>query len=349
MGDQRKRIWELDCFRFFCVFSIFLFHTYYKINCTFGVVNDFARMGAVCMSGFFMLSGYSLYYSYSDKKGMMELSQLKHFYKTRFIALLPKYYIMYLLYMLFLNRDDLATSIVLIPIELTGTQMMFGSLAQYSHNGGTWFVSCLVICYLLFPFIKEIVSQLNHHTKIIALAVIIGILLYIPFMTTFLKTVGVYNNPMFRLIEFALGMILSSLKQESEEFGFAKYMFGNRFIHIMGYIVLVFLVEGAMYFQIAVDNWSLYNWIVIPMFSLILLSVGGLNLLPFIETVLAKFAAISYEFFLVQYFTWPITEYTIGLNGSVFFRFVFALIVNLFLSIILHYYCKFLYRRRRIA
>jgi len=68
------------------------------------------------------------------------------------------------------------------------------SIFAVTHNGGTWFVSCILICYLAYPFIQEVVKQLPRKAKIVLVVIGSFVLLYSPFIVAYFKTVGTYAD-----------------------------------------------------------------------------------------------------------------------------------------------------------
>lgn len=72
----RKRYIGLDVFRIASITVICAFHTIIHLGVNYGILQPFCRMGAVFMTAFFVLSGYSLFVSYSDKN-VVEFLNLK--------------------------------------------------------------------------------------------------------------------------------------------------------------------------------------------------------------------------------------------------------------------------------
>ena len=119
------------------------------------------------MTAFFVLSGYVIYYTY-QKKDLGKLANIKLFYKKRYITILPIYYLVGTLYIIFFlgGTESLQENVILMPIEILGLQSVFTSIFSVSHNGGTWFVSCILLCYLIYPFAQEIIKQISLKSKI---------------------------------------------------------------------------------------------------------------------------------------------------------------------------------------
>lgn len=67
-----------------------------------------------------------------------------------------------------------------MPIEFLGLQSFFSSLFGYSHNGGTWFISCILFCYLAYPFLQEGIKAMGKKGRIRLMAFCMIILLYAP-------------------------------------------------------------------------------------------------------------------------------------------------------------------------
>lgn len=133
-------------------------------GCDYYFLNVFIRMGAIAMTVFFMLSGYSLHLS-NSKKDLTKISEIREFYIKRLITIFPLYYtiaLIHVVYAIINGRISLTEVVVLFPVELFATQSTFTTLFPYSHNSGTWFLSCIIICYLLYPFIQSVHLQTSN-------------------------------------------------------------------------------------------------------------------------------------------------------------------------------------------
>lgn len=254
------------------------------------------------MTGFFMLSGYSLFVNYAGTT-LIPLGQLKTFYIKRIISIVPIYYIAAILYILINRQESILETIILIPTEALGLQTVFSTLFPVTHNGGTWFVSCILFCYLIYPFAQELTKQFSVKIKIIVVLMLIFILLYSPFIAYIFKTDSIYSNPFFRILEFSIGVILASLKQEIDNRKVSLLLY--RWSFFLGILTLMVVgVTVAVKLGIYVDNYMMYSWICLPCFSLMMLSAGGLE-----STILSKseflkyFTKLSYCFFLAQLYS----------------------------------------------
>ena len=59
----RTRLYGIDLFRVISAFIIFVFHVHIHIGVSFGLANNFVGLGHIFMIAFFMLSGFSIFYT----------------------------------------------------------------------------------------------------------------------------------------------------------------------------------------------------------------------------------------------------------------------------------------------
>ena len=96
---MKNRLYGLDVLRIFSALFVCAFHTNIHLGAQYGILTNFVKMGAVFMTLFFILSGYSLYISTSGES-LFSTERLKIFFKKRFIGIVPMYYIVGLTYVL---------------------------------------------------------------------------------------------------------------------------------------------------------------------------------------------------------------------------------------------------------
>lgn len=351
MSTKKQRLVGLDLFRIMAMLMIFLFHTGI-VGCEYGILQLFVRMGPIFMTGFFMLSGFSLYYSYESTE-LTRIAAIKEFYKKRAASILPLYWFLSVLYMIFLGSESLLQNVTLLPVEILGIQSAYSSLYLYSHNGGTWFVTCILFCYLVFPFMSECVKQLSVRTRIILLVLAGVVLLYSPFVIHMFEQQSIYTNPLFRMLEFFIGIILASFAKESYGSKFLKGLLVKKVVLCLEFAVLVAAVTLAMRLGIGVGDYMLYSWICLPIFSLLLLGLAQAEF-PVLKKskVVRYFSDISYTMYLAQFFTWSATSKIVLITGnnSSLFKCIVSLFVCVCISVLMHEFvekpCKKIWLRR---
>lgn len=304
-SKMQHRAAGLDLFRVVAAVMVLLFHCNIHHESSFGPLTGFVSMGAVFMTAFFMLSGYVLFLTYKDKS-LVQAPALKKFYLKRIFGIFPLYLVVAVLYIVTLGEESVFQNLVLLPVEILGLQSVFSTLFPVSHNGGTWFISCLLFAYLAFPLMQEVVKQMATRTKWMSLAICTAILFWSPLVVHTFKTDSIYSNPFFRGLEFFIGVLLCSLPIRD---GIAKILATWKAL-LVEVLLLVAGVSIAVRLNIFVGNYMLYDWIVIPLFAFMILTLAGLKSLRLHGSALLRYAsAASYAFFLAQTFNTEIEKW----------------------------------------
>lgn len=157
ISSANKRLIGLDLFRITAAAIVLAFHSYIHFGCTYGILNRFIQNGAVMMTGFFMMSGFSLHYVYANRN-FGDGVERRRFYVKRMVGIMPGYYFVALLYIVFIGRESIIDNIILLPMEAFGLQSIYPGTFIITHNGGTWFISCIIFCYIMFPFMEQVLG-----------------------------------------------------------------------------------------------------------------------------------------------------------------------------------------------
>ena len=308
---MQNRAAGLDLFRVVAAVMVLLFHCHIHHESNFGPLTGFVSMGAVFMTAFFMLSGYVLFLTYKDKS-LVQAPALKKFYLKRIFGIFPLYLIVAVLYVVTLGQESVSQNLVLLPVELLGLQSVFSTLFPVSHNDGTWFISCLLLAYLAFPLMQEAVKQMTTRTKWIALAICAAVLLWSPLVVHTFKTDSIYSNPFFRGLEFFIGVLLCSLPIRA---GIAKVLATWK-VFVAEAVLLIAGISIAVRLNVFVGNYMLYDWIVLPLFACMILTLAGLKSPRLQGSAVLRYAsAASYAFFLAQVFNTQIENWLFPLCG----------------------------------
>ncbi len=337
-ATKTPRMAGLDIFRVMAVLVVLMFHTKINHGCDFGVADGFIRMGAIFMTGFFMLSGFVLFANYSGKN-VMEKGNLKLFYLKRLIGIFPLYFFVSVVYMVFCGSENLRQNLILFPVETLGLQSHFSSLFDVSHNSGTWFISSLFFCYLLFPLMQEVAKQISNKARIFAIISSSLIVLWAPLVVHTFATAGIYESPVFRALEFFIGVLLCSLS--SAVSARPKFAFmGSLWAFLVELAVLFGAVTAAVQMNIAVGNYSIYSIIALPIFILMILTLSMVKSPALSKSKLLNYAAkISFAVFLAQTFNTEIENFIftkLGIEGNGL-KILTAFVVCTILAMVMHH------------
>lgn len=331
-----KRMIGLDFFRIMAAFVVFLFHSSMHIGCSYGFFQNFISMGAVFMTGFFMLSGFVLFKTNSEKN-LSEIMEIKRFYIKRFFAIFPVYYITAILFILILDHENLKLNLFLAPVEILGLQSTFSSLFGISHNSGTWFISCLLICYLVYPYLQLIVGNISGGGQKVILILCSFVLLYAPLIVIKLGVASIYSNPFFRCLEFVIGIVLAALTESMEVDRHPIFFSWGCFL--LELAIFVSAVSLGVHLQFFLNDYMLYNYIALPSFILMICTLSGVSFEKLSDSrIMSYLSSISYCFFMAQSFTWKSSVFIFNVahidhNAA---RIVTSLAVCIFWSIVLH-------------
>lgn len=337
-GGTNQRVIGLDLLRIFLAILILVFHSRAKshFDCHYGILDDFVSMGAIAMTAFFMLSGYSLHLS-TRNKDLENPPEIGKFYLKRFISVAPLYYFVALIYVVVLSKESLLENLLLFPIETLGLQSEL-SLFHVSHNGGTWFISALFLCYFLFPLLRKLLNPIKTRWKVLLMVLGTFIILLTPVIGK-LFDVHVYSNPLARTIEFSMGIMLAEINETSK--GQNRFLDAMRYKHV-GWITLIVLIIGVtMAIKIGIPkDYLLYDFVAVPCFAVMMISLGfqSIVLSPKAEKVVLYLSKVSYPFFLVQIFLWPLCQYLLSVIGfdTNLFRIVLSFVTCSILAVALY-------------
>lgn len=282
---------------------IFMFHSrIHVLHCSYGVLNSFVDMGAIAMTGFFLLSGYVINLTYG-KKDMSCKEDLKQFYLKRLISILPLYFVWALLMVIaniILNgKSAIIEELILLPVETLGIQSVFSTLFPFSHNGGSWFISCILICYFLFPLLNILTKKLTDRNRIILIAILSAILLWSPIVQHYFHLNKIYDNPIFRALEFTIGILVSQLNTSSSPNKLICFM-RKPLVCIISLVGLVVGVSVARAMNIPGD-YMLYSWVALPCFVSLMVSLGSYDFKRLQKSKVVKYLSeLSFCIFLGQ-------------------------------------------------
>lgn len=327
-------------------FLIFMFHSrIHVLHCSYGFLNYFVDMGAIAMTGFFMLSGYVINLSYS-RKDMSSSVELKRFYLKRLISIIPLYFIwafiLVIANVLVNGKSAIVEEFVLFPIEILGIQSVYSSLFEFSHNGGSWFISCILICYFLYPLLQNITKNITDKNRLVVISVLSVILLWSPFVQHYFHLQSIYSNPFFRVLEFSIGILVSQMNNSSNPCKIILTM-RSSIVCIMSLIFLVLGVTIARIINIPGD-YMLYNWVALPCFISLIISLGSYNFKEFQNSKLIKYLSeLSFCIFLGQIiYIWSVVKYFLNYFGSEtnMMNILVSFIVVLGIANVLHYFVE---------
>lgn len=165
------------------------------------------------ISLFFVLSGFL--FRNPDNLGM--------YYSRKLSKVFPIYWLTFMIDF-FLNHRPVNWG-MLPHLCLVQTYIPFSESVDltirpyyYQYLGASWFLSCLLFCYLVSPGIYRLIEKLRgkEQTLVTLALLIIGLALYLqlPIPKTYQKWTW-YVSPYYRLLEYICGMLLAKILTSS--------------------------------------------------------------------------------------------------------------------------------------
>ncbi len=212
-GEQRNKakLKSLNSVRFFLALMIVLHHF------NFDGVHPFTSFGPFSVTIFFILSGFCLSIGYGDKV-LSNKFIFKDYIKRRCFKIYPIHIITFILaiaiptYMAIRNGNINLHQIVIYFLNLCLLQSWVPiERVYFSGNAVSWFLCDILFLYICFPFLYKALSK-NLKNK----AIYIGLLIFGYIVICFMipgqyQHHIIYVNPLFRLMDFTLGIVLFKL------------------------------------------------------------------------------------------------------------------------------------------
>lgn len=346
INENADRMYGLDILRIMAMGVIFIGHSANQFGCNYYYFEPLIELRSAAMSLFFMLSGYVIYNTYHNKD-MSGCNEIKNFYIKRCVSIIPVYYFISAIYIIFIGNDTYLDVVKLLPIELFGLQTTVSSLFEFSHNGGTWFVSCLLICYFFYPYIQQLLNMLTVKINAVICILMIAFMIYIPFAISWFGLLSIYENPFYRGLEFVLGCILSAIMCEVKnggENGRDNFNKKSKLAWCIFFISsLIFMI--VRYSNIIILGRIGYEVLCYPLLCCMLISgamigAGVFNKIRFVRSFIVYMSGIAYEFFLAQFFVWKISAYVMDffcINGNLY-KILISFFICLCIGSLLHYF-----------
>lgn len=206
---HRARLDSLTGLRFYAAFAVLLCHAVPRLA-PVPVLSELSEIGAIGVGFFFVLSGFILAWTWRPT------DQRSHFWVKRFARIYP------------LHLSTLVAAVLLA--SWTGTNNWTSVAASVpllqawgpeswraGGNGPSWSLSVEMFFYLVFPFvIRPLMRASGRQRLALAAAVVVAMAFwnagYFGLTRLDLSDVAIvspYTNPLYRLGEFALGIVIA--------------------------------------------------------------------------------------------------------------------------------------------
>jgi len=297
--------------RAIAAYMVFCHH--YTGSCSTGILLSFVKEFYTGVTIFFVLSGFLIYYKYSES-ATLEKGFLINYFKNRFARIYPVYFLIVVFSAILIYNPaggNLTNQLLLLLLQLTFVRGFFDAY-KFIGVGQGWTLTVEESFYSFFPFLISIIKKWGFVSTLLGVyligAILTGIGALINFHGFFYPLQFVMNYTFFgQVAEFFFGMYLAkiilakSVQQKSTRF--PKFTF----IGLFGVIAGIFLMSrfeetctyGTFYWQ-----GTIVNCLVLPIFITTLfygLIREGSLIQKFLGSKIMVFLGkTSYAFYLIH-------------------------------------------------
>ena len=173
MEQKKERLFYLDFIRVVAMMLVVIYHFFKHFDISFNISAfnplklEFIHLnlGFLGVTLFFIISGASLMYNYSEK------IDYKRYFKRRFKSIYPMFWIAYTVAFLYNfiangNIDDTIPRSRLI-LSFLGIDGYFQYLAPNFYILGEWFLGAIIFIYIIFPLYRKLLKKNKTLTLIV--------------------------------------------------------------------------------------------------------------------------------------------------------------------------------------
>lgn len=293
---------SLQSLRFLFAVMIFLHH--YAVN-----GKSIFEAGGTCGVSFFMiLSGFVLSMGYGTK---IQQHSFKYgeFFSKRMIRVYPLHVLCFagfiVLNLLALTEIEY---LKLVPNFFLLQSWIPEKSYYFSGNAVSWYLSDLLFFYALFPFlIKGITNFSKKRISVVLISILLVYFSVLYFLPEKWVVPYLYISPLFRLLDFILGVLLYYLYCKIRRSKWDERLKTFSFIQksMLECVTILFLVAILVIFPYIPLRFSCasYYWVAMALLILvfaILDKQGGIFSLLLSKNILLRLGEISFSFYMIH-------------------------------------------------
>lgn len=242
------RLHSIECFR--CILMLLIFLEHYP--------HSPIRLGGFAVCFFFMLSGFVLSCGYQDK---ILTGTIK--YKDFIAGRVVKIYILHWLLLpvgFYIHRDiwgDVSKYLVANIFLLQS--WIPDHYSYYSGNGVSWFLSTLLFCYIIYPFLIKRLSVLHLKGNMIICILLFFVRIALEYIVPQDRAVDwLYISPFTRWIDFCMGILVYSFYRQLDQESFNYNVSWLKCRISLDWFVMLCLLAFAYLFSMTCLWWILF-------------------------------------------------------------------------------------------
>ncbi len=198
---------SLTSLKFLLSVAIFLHHLNYP-----------GGLGPICVTFFFVMSGFTIANGYHSKFSDIDIKSLKSFYFRRIFKIYPLYLLTLICSIPIMWYINFKTGVIYSVLNVLMLQSYFPiGIQVFAFNGSSWFVADIVLFYLLTPFVIHLIHKykIKENLKILFILQAVIFVLAVMIASDFTGKVEAYSfgwwfiyiSPFFRVFDYLIGVL----------------------------------------------------------------------------------------------------------------------------------------------
>ena len=306
--DLSNRYYSVDLIKIVSIFFIILthfvvdigiIHNMYNVDIIYSFLDrKNINLSMLACSLFMICSGFglSIYYKkyFKDK---LTIKNIFIFYKNRYIKILIPFYLAYIIYFIISLINVNSIHIFRPNIPKINIIWTFLGLDEYlnackintfSLGIGEWFLGCLLILYIAFPFIYYFNKKYKYQTFIVFIVYFLSTQLFINNFN-----IVPHFNVLIQVFNFYLGIFINDI-----------FINDDKYKNNIIFILCIFLFLFIYLYNININIFYVYictfcALLVFYIFTYFENNIKNNNILKYIINIFNKY---SYEIFLCHHF-----------------------------------------------
>lgn len=307
-----KKLEFLEALRGYAILGVLFTHVTQKMVDLPNWLNNFGIQGARGVQLFFIVSAFTLFFSYTRKYGSNPI-ELKDYFIRRFFRIAPMFYFAFLFYMSF----DLSTYFVGVKdfvnnysFDMIFSTLTFTSLIHpdwlYSLVPGGWSISAEMIFYLFVPILFLYVKSIKRSIVLVVLTLGLGWLLNVILVEyNLISEQHISENYLFywfpsQLPVFALGIMFFNVWNKDMQISRST---SNILIFISLILIFILGVTGNYY-----NPYFPKHFLFGLAFILLAFGLGNVDKHILLNKPILFIGKISFSMYLVHFFVLDVVE-----------------------------------------
>jgi peptidoglycan/LPS O-acetylase OafA/YrhL len=324
---SKKRFAIIESFKVFSVLGIFYLHIYLFFDFSNPVLakyyGSFVDHAYSIVTFFFIITGFTLSLGNFENFRSLNLSSYLKFAGRKISALIPLHLMTFLI-SIPVSRTNVTNSFyppdTAIPKIFTNVLLLQSYIPDdkfyFSFNSVSWYLSCLISLYLLYPFLAYVINKLKilSFQKIIIFLIIVWVfslavnLFLASDMPDWISRISrldqagtiywlLYINPFNRIVNFITGIFAYLIFNKIKE-----YQISKTGCQLMELAALCILISGFLTMPIVPKELT-YNFWLMPFFTVFLTVFAfqkGFLSGMLGQKIISGFGVLVFPFFMIH-------------------------------------------------